>query len=115
MPTGVNEPAAWLVLGGLHLLNGAAPVRPGDVLVLAAVPPVEAYVPSNTIVLRWSDLGPVRLRAVTADGTARAEAAARGADLFPDMRPGPELRRLVERAGGDAASPLVPLFYLRAV
>ncbi|MEU8269145.1 hypothetical protein AB0B89_18495 [Sphaerisporangium sp. NPDC049002] len=93
----MTENNCWLVLGGLHVLNGTAPLRADEPLILI---PLELRAPGNTLVLRWSDLGPVELiagdRRVTSEGVA----------LFPGMRPSQEVRSLL----GDG--PIVPLFCL---
>ncbi|WP_309235293.1 hypothetical protein [Streptomyces sp. TRM64462] len=111
---------AWLVLGGLHLLNGTAPLAGSDPVVLVELnAPVESPFPSNTVVLRWDDLGSVALTPLTADGTRHGTAlTARGGDLFPGMLPGEAVLRAVHAARGatDGArpGPLVPLFYVTA-
>ncbi|HET8641158.1 MAG TPA: hypothetical protein VFM37_04425 [Pseudonocardiaceae bacterium] len=93
--------SAWLVLGGIHHLNAAAPVTGGDPLVLVSLPaPAHASHPSNTVVLRWADLGRVELT-----GRDGAVASADGGELFPGMLPGTAVARL-------APGPVVPLFYL---
>jgi len=91
---------AWLVLGGLHHLNGAVAPSPDDAIALVSLTePLHDSFPSNTIVLRWADLGKVDVRGV---GTVD------GAELFVDLLPGPALRELAT----DPLRPLVPLFYL---
>lgn len=93
--------SAWLVLGGIHHLNGAAPVTGDEPVVLVPLDsPRHATFPANTVVLRWADLGEVEL--VGRDGR---RAKAHGSELFPGMLPGPAVADLV---GG----PVVPLFYL---
>ncbi|MGH8905668.1 MAG: hypothetical protein ACRD0K_03955 [Egibacteraceae bacterium] len=106
--------AAWLVIGSIDLLNGAASPRDSDVMVLVPLPCVEAQAPSNTIVVRWSELGAVELIASTVDGSRRGAAADSGAGLFAAMAAGNVLRRLITQvsgAGGVLES-YVPLFYL---
>lgn len=106
---------AWLVLGGLHLLNGTAPLSGSDAIVLAELDaPVEDPFPSNTVVLRWDRLGPLELSARTVDGTRRHTAKAEGRDLFPGMLAGAELRTAVTAVTGVEDGPLVPLFYVTA-
>ncbi|WP_432089512.1 hypothetical protein [Streptomyces sp. bgisy095] len=106
---------AWLVLGGLHLLNGTAPLTGSDPVVLAELDtPLEQAFPSNTVVLRWDALGPLELSARTVDGARRHTVKAQGDRLFPGMLAGPELRAAVTEVTGSAAGPLVPLFYVTA-
>lgn len=105
---------AWLVLGGLHLLNGSAPLAKSDPVVLVPLPaPVESDFPSNTIVLRWDAIGPVELLSRTVDGSRTGSAKTDGAKLFPGMLPGAAVREAVA-AVSDAGGPLVPLFYVTA-
>ncbi|WP_069768132.1 hypothetical protein [Streptomyces sp. LUP30] len=107
---------AWLVLGGLHLLNGTAPLRGSDPVVLVPLArPVETDWPSNTIVVGWNDLDGVELKARTVDGSRRHSALADGAALFPGMQPGGALRAAVTAVTGlppGEQGPLVPLFYV---
>ncbi|MFF8292640.1 hypothetical protein ACF068_25870 [Streptomyces sp. NPDC016309] len=106
---------AWLALGGLHLLNGTAPLAAGDAVVLVELDaPVERDFPGNTVVLHWDRLGPLELAARTVDGTARHTAKARGEELFPGMLPGTALTEAVTAVTGGPAGPLVPLFYITA-
>jgi hypothetical protein len=121
----------WLVIGGLHHLNSSAPAMGGDPIVLVPLPTrppgrLDEAWPSNTVILRWSDLGSLELHARTADGTRRARARSTGADLFDRMLPGADLARAARAVSGPAgedgedggraqrawAKPLVPLFYL---
>jgi hypothetical protein len=112
----VTVDSAWLVLGGLHHLNGAAPVSEGDPVVL--VPLGEAphpFFPGNTVVLEWASLGEVELLGRVGDRTVTGKA--HGSQLFPGMLPGAALTDLVAGAGVPAGpatgfGPLVPLFYL---
>ncbi|WP_433532917.1 hypothetical protein ACQPYA_13455 [Micromonospora sp. CA-263727] len=105
---------AWLVLGGLHLLNGTAPLAGSDPVVLVPLPaPVESDFPSNTVVLSWAALGPVELLSRTVDGSRTGAAKADGAELFPGLLPGAAVREAVA-AVSDAGGPLVPLFYVTA-
>lgn len=119
--TGIAEGTrkAWLVLGGLHLLNGTAPARDSDPVVLVPLArPVEAEAPANTIIVSWAELGPVELRArAAAAGPAGDTEHTTGASLFPDMLPGKELAAVAAAVAGepDAGArpgPLVPLFYI---
>lgn len=106
---------AWLALGGLHLLNGTAPLSDSDAVVLVELnAPVEQSFPSNTVVLNWQSLGLLELSARTVDGTRRHTAKAQGGDLFPGMLPGTELREAVNEVTGGQDGPLVPLFYVTA-
>ncbi|MGW1812908.1 hypothetical protein ACWCQM_04900 [Streptomyces sp. NPDC002125] len=106
---------SWLVLGGLHLLNGTAPLSGDDPVVLVELgAPVEADFPSNTVVLRWDALGTVELAARTVDATRRVTGKARGDELFPGMRVGGPLREAVTGLTGRPAGPVVPLFYVTA-
>ncbi|MCT9008510.1 hypothetical protein [Streptomyces rhizosphaerihabitans] len=114
--TRLTDPKAWLVLGGLHLLNGTAPLRDSDPVVLVPLAqPVETAMPSNTIVVAWNDLEGVELRARTVDGSRRHSVLADGAMLFPDMLPGTALRAAVTAVTDlppGEQGPLVPLFYV---
>ena len=101
--------AAWVVLGGIHLLNQTAPHRADDPIVLVQVAPQEICVPSSTVVIRWGALGVCPITALTADGSRTADAQIEGSALFPDAIAGPALRAMV----GETAIPsLVPLCYL---
>jgi hypothetical protein len=103
----VTADSAWLVLGGLHHLNGSAPVSGTDpVVVIPLGDAPHEHFPQNTVVLTWAALGEVELRARVAGQTRSATAD--GAALFPHMMPGPVLAGLA--TGGPA--PLVPLFHL---
>ncbi|WP_338898170.1 hypothetical protein WBG99_23285 [Streptomyces sp. TG1A-60] len=106
---------SWLVLGGLHLLNGTAPLAGTDPVVLVELgAPVEQHFPSNTVVLRWDRLGPLELSVRTVDGTRHHTAKARGDELFPGMLVGHALREAVTEVTGLPAGPVVPLFYVTA-
>ncbi|GGS93330.1 hypothetical protein [Streptomyces chromofuscus] len=100
--------AAWIVLGGIHLLNQTARRRTDDPIVLVRVAPQEVCVPSTTVVVRWDALGACPVSALTAGGRT-ADARIEGSALFPDAIAGPELREMV---GEEAAPALVPLCYL---
>jgi hypothetical protein len=105
----VTVDSAWLVLGGLHHLNGAAPTSAADPVVL--VPLGEAahpFFPGNTVVLTWAELGRVELLGRAGDRMVTAKAE--GTDLFPDMLPGAVLTDLVGPA--PVTGPLVPLFHV---
>ncbi|MFI9162059.1 hypothetical protein [Kitasatospora aureofaciens] len=105
--------AAWLVLGGLHLLNGTAPLADADPVVLVPLDrPFEQTFPGNTVVVDWAALGTVRLEARDVAGTRTHGAVAQGAGLFPDMLPGAELRAAAAAVSDAANGPLVPLFYV---
>lgn len=100
----MSTDSAWLVLGGLHHLNGVQPPASTDALVLARLnEPLHGHFPSNTVVLRFPDLGALELR-----GRSGQVASVDGARLFDHMLAGPELSALT--AGSPA--PVVPLFYL---
>ncbi|MER5553524.1 hypothetical protein ABT001_17960 [Streptomyces sp. NPDC002793] len=106
---------SWLILGGLHLLNGTAPLSGADPVVLVELgAPVEQDFPSNTVVLRWDRLGELELAVRTVDGTRRHTAKARGDELFPGMLVGSALREAVTGVTGLPAGPVVPLFYVTA-
>ncbi|MFB6984441.1 hypothetical protein [Streptomyces sp. NPDC056304] len=100
---------AWVVLGGVHLLNRTAPRRPDEPIVLVRVAPQEVCLPSTTVVIRWNTLGLCPAGALRPGGARVGSARIDGGDLFPDAIAGPALRELV---GTGAASGLVPLCYL---
>lgn len=101
--------AAWIVLGGIHLLNQTASRRPDDPIVLVRVTPQEVSLPSTSVVVRWDTLATCPTTALTAAGGRLADAWIEGGDLFPDATAGTALREIV----GTAAAPgLVPLCYL---
>ncbi|WP_395577239.1 hypothetical protein [Streptomyces sp. BK79] len=102
---------AWVVLGGVHLLNRTAPRRPGEAIVLIGVPRQEVCQPATTVIVRWSALGPCPAEALLSGGTRLGAARIDGSELFPDGIAGPGLRDLV---GAEAAPGLVPLCYLAA-
>jgi hypothetical protein len=106
--------SAWLVIGGLHLLNGSAPLTGEDPLVLISLRVQEPHFPSNTVVLKWADIGSAELSGRNFAGTRRRLGRAAGDALFPDMLPGPALTELAAAVSGDgrARGPLVPLFYV---
>ncbi|RSN03169.1 hypothetical protein DMB42_35420 [Nonomuraea sp. WAC 01424] len=101
---------AWIVLGGIHLLNQTVSRRPHDPIVLVRVAPQEVSVPSTTVVVQWAALGDCPASALTAAGATLANRyVVPGSALFPDSIAGPALRAMV----GEAAAPgLVPLCYL---
>ncbi|MFB4424354.1 hypothetical protein C5F59_025140 [Streptomyces sp. QL37] len=114
-PAGPSRRRSWLVLGGLHLLNGTAPLAGTDpVVVVELGAPVEHAFPSNTVILRWDTLGPLEPAVRTVDGTRRHTTKARGEELFPGMLPGAALRAAVSEVTGGHTGPLVPLFYVTA-
>lgn len=97
---------AWLALGGLHLLNGTAPLAGTDAVVLVELDaPVEQPFPSNTVVVHWDRLGPLELSARTVDGSRRHTLKAQGDDLFPGMLPGEALRAAVAAVADGQAGP----------
>ena len=100
---------AWVVLGGIHLLNQTAPRRADDPIVLVRVAPQEVCVPSTTVVIQWDTLGTCPITVLTAGGNRIAHALIDGSALFPDAIAGPALRDMI----GEAAAPgVVPLCYL---
>ncbi|MEU7068314.1 hypothetical protein [Streptomyces sp. NPDC046161] len=101
--------AAWIVLGGIHLLNETAPRRASDPVVLVEVTPQEVCMPSTTVVVRWNTLGVCPTIALTAGGAQIVEGRITGSALFPDAIAGPSLSAMV---GPEAAPSLVPLCYL---
>ncbi|MGW2993400.1 hypothetical protein ACWDA9_17105 [Streptomyces sp. NPDC001193] len=107
--SGATKRAAWIVLGGVHLLNETAPRRASDPVVLVKVPLQEVWDPSTTVIVRWDALGVCPTIALTAGGARIASARIAGSALFPDAIAGPALRAMV----GPAVAPgLVPLCYL---
>jgi hypothetical protein len=100
---------AWVVLGGIHLLNRTAPQRPDEPIVLVRVAPQEVCQPATTVVIRWNTLGLCQADALRPGGAQIGSARIDGGDLFPDAIAGPSLRGLV---GTDASPGLVPLCYL---
>ncbi|WP_260848553.1 hypothetical protein [Streptomyces sp. SLBN-118] len=112
---GEGARSAWLALGGLHLLNGTRPLSDCEPIVLVPLDaPLEQTVPSNTIVLRWDEVGTVELRARTAEGSREHSAKAQGTELFPGMLPGRAVLDAMSAVtdGRRTGGPLVPLFYL---
>ncbi|MFD0371104.1 hypothetical protein [Streptomyces sp. NPDC127114] len=101
--------AAWVVLGGIHLLNHTAPRRHDEPIVLIQVSPQEVTRPSTTVVIQWNTLGPCPAQVFRASGATKGPIRIDGADLFPDAIAGSALRDLV---GSEAAPGLVPLCYL---
>ncbi|WP_405589721.1 hypothetical protein [Streptomyces sp. NBC_01190] len=111
MVTDLNPARAWVVLGGIHLLNGTAPRGPVEPIVLIQVPPQEVCVPSTTVVVPWARLGSCHVTALKTNGDEITTGTIHGSTLFPDAIAGHPLRTLV----GEAAAPgLVPLCYLAA-
>ncbi|MFB7555025.1 hypothetical protein [Streptomyces brevispora] len=104
-----SDRRAWVVLGGIHLLNRTAPRRPDEPIVLVRVPPQEKCRPATTVIVRWDALGTCPAEALHAGGIHLGAASIDGGDLFPDAIAGPALRALV---GTEAAPGLVPLCYL---
>ncbi|WP_031185876.1 hypothetical protein [Streptomyces sp. NRRL F-5635] len=100
---------AWIILGGVHLLNRTAPRRPDEPLILVRVPPQEVCQPATTVVVRWDTLGPCPTEALQLSGTRLGAARINGGELFPDAIAGTALRGL---AGTETAPSLVPLCYL---
>ncbi|MGW0708918.1 hypothetical protein ACWD4G_23715 [Streptomyces sp. NPDC002643] len=106
---GLTTRHAWVVLGGIHLLNQTAPRRANDPIVLVRVAPQEVCVPSTTVVIRWNALGECPVQSLSADGTWRGASQIEGNALFSEAIAGTALREL---AGADAAPGIVPLCYL---
>ncbi|MEU6019303.1 hypothetical protein ABZ826_36445 [Streptomyces sp. NPDC047515] len=104
-----TERGAWVVLGGIHLLNQTTPQRPDELIVLVRVAPQEICLPSTTVVIRWDTLGMCPVEALSTSGTRLGSARVDGGALFPDAIAGAALRELV---GASAAPGLVPLCYL---
>ncbi|WP_406433086.1 hypothetical protein [Streptomyces sp. NBC_01589] len=106
-----SDRGAWVVLGGVHLLNRTAPRRPNEPIVLVRVPPQEVCQPATTVIVRWNALGPCPTEALHPGGTRPGSARIDGGELFPDAIAGLALRGLV---GAEAALGLglVPLCYL---
>ncbi|KAB7835541.1 hypothetical protein [Streptomyces mobaraensis] len=102
---------AWVVAGGIHLLNRTAPRRLDDPVVLIRVAPQEMCRPSTTVVIRWDTLGPCPVNGFNASGARIGSTLIDGGDLFPDAVAGAALRELT---GAQAAPGLVPLCYLAA-
>ncbi|MFD5239963.1 hypothetical protein [Streptomyces tendae] len=90
-----SDRGAWVVLGGVHLLNRSAPRRPDEPIVLVRVPPQEVCRPATTVVVRWNALGPCLAEALHPGGTRLGAARIHGGALFPDALAGPALRGLV--------------------
>lgn len=109
MSSSTPTPGAWVVLGGIHLLNRTAPRRADEPIVLIRVPPQEVCVPSTTVIIRWDMLGPCQVSSLTADGRPLGRRQIEGSALFPDAIAGHAVREMV---GAAAASSLVPLCYL---
>lgn len=101
--TGDGE-AAWIAVGGIHLLNGTAPPREREPIALVRVPAVETVRPSNTVVVHWDRVGHCEALAPATGRTTRLT----GAALFPDAVACPDLAALAP----DSASALVPLAYV---
>ncbi|MFF1901609.1 hypothetical protein ACFVYB_43180, partial [Streptomyces sp. NPDC058228] len=100
-----SDRGAWVVLGGVHLLNRTAPRRPNEPIVLVRVPPQEVCQPATTVIVRWDALGPCPTEALHPGGTRLGSARIDGGELFPDAIAGLALRGLV---GAEAARGLVP-------
>ncbi|MFF4323740.1 hypothetical protein [Streptomyces sp. NPDC001568] len=100
---------AWIVLGGIHLLNRTAPRQDGDPIVLIRVTAQEVSFPTTTVIVRWAFLGTCPATALTTRGIPLGETRIEGGELFPDAIAGPTLGALV---GAAAAPGLVPMFYL---
>lgn len=107
--------SGWLVLGGLHHLNGSPPPTTSDQVILARLSvPVHELYPTNTVVLSWAELGQLELsvHSLTSGGSERCGSLG-GAELFEGMLVSPKLADLVWSPPAVALpGPLVPLFYL---
>ena len=104
-----SDRGAWIVLGGVHLLNRTAPRQPNEPIVLVRVPQQEVCRPATTVVVHWNALGLCSIEALHPGGARLGSALIDGGGLFPDAIAGPALRGLV---GAEAAPCLVPLCYL---
>jgi hypothetical protein len=115
----------WLVIGGLHHVNGTAPPAGGDPVVLVPLTAAPAAWPANTVIVRWAELDGLDLHARTVDGRRTHRGRSTGAELFDRLLPGARLVDTVRAldtgaapgngamvAGNGWAKPLVPLFYL---
>ncbi|MFH8255225.1 hypothetical protein [Streptomyces roseolus] len=109
MSTSTTALGAWVVLGGVHLLNRTLPRKAIEPLVLVRVTPQEVSRPSTTVIIRWDTLGTCSAEALRSDGIRIGSARINGEDLFPDAIAGTALRGLI---GAEAAASLVPLCYL---
>ncbi|MFJ7209666.1 hypothetical protein ACIQWR_39810 [Streptomyces sp. NPDC098789] len=110
MPVNSPERRAWIVLGGIHLLNHTAPRRHDDPLVLVGVAPQDITAPGNTVVVRWNDLDACPTQALTVAGSKLSQTRLiPGAELFVQGTAGPALHATI---GTPAAASLVPLCYL---
>ncbi|MER6150879.1 hypothetical protein [Streptomyces hirsutus] len=105
----ISERGAWVVLGGVHLLNRTAPRRPDEPIVLVRVPPQEVYRPATTVIIHWNALGLCPADALRLGGARLGSTRIDGGGLFPEAIAGPALRGLV---GAETAPGLVPLCYL---
>lgn len=101
-----TERAAWLILGGIRLLNQTAPRRPNDPIVFVRVAPQEVCLPSTTVAFRCDTLGVCPVDALNTSGTRLGRSLIDGGALFPDAIVGAALCRLL---GADEAPGLVPL------
>ncbi|MCX4826381.1 hypothetical protein OG883_42835 [Streptomyces sp. NBC_01142] len=109
MRSDTDTRGAWVVLGGIHLLNGISPRRADEPILLVQVAPQEVCLPSTTVVIKWDTLGACQVSALTADASPLRTNRIEGGSLFPDAIAGHALREL---AGDDAPAGLVPLCYL---
>lgn len=116
MRTPAAARSSWLVIGGLHLLNGSSPLSEEDPIIVVPVGVQEPEFTSNTVILKWSELGAVELFSRNYAGTRRLVGGAMGTDLFPGMLPGAAVSESAAAVGGRRlpAGPLVPLFYVSA-
>ena len=112
-----KSPTGWIVVGGLHLLNGSAPMAGTDPVILAAVADARGEHADNTVLLAWGALGSAQLTGRTIGTPTAFTGQAAGANLFPGMLAGEQLRSAAATVTGlaDPLQPLVPVFYLRAV
>jgi hypothetical protein len=107
----MNNVGAYLILGGVHLVNGTRPARGGDEIVIVTLTrPAHAPFPSNTVVVDWSGQGEVRLEIRSLDGNQNGcTSRCLGTELFDGVAPGPALRALDL---SPASGTLVPIFYI---
>ncbi|WP_228456257.1 hypothetical protein [Streptomyces durbertensis] len=104
-----TQRGAWVVLGGIHLLNRTTPRQQDEPIVLIRVAPQEVCVPATTVVIRWGALGTCRVEALRVGGDRLGTARIEGGALFPHAIAGAALSELV---GPTVAPGLVPLCYL---
>ncbi|MGH3680766.1 MAG: hypothetical protein ACRDT2_11035, partial [Natronosporangium sp.] len=100
----------WLVVGGLHHVNGSAGSTARDPWLLVPLPGLRAGDPEagwrdNTVLLRWVELGSLEVRAVSRDRSVSRVGRTTGGQLFDRLLPGRALLRLAGAASPGSASP----------